>query len=1285
MPNDVEITITARDLSDPAFTGLLGKMAAVRAAAKGLQEDLGKIGMPDLNPAGLEASLIRLRSKIQSLGIADIADVNIQPGRIMVQLQLLKRLIQQAGISDILDVNLDNAKLEEQLARLHDITETIPVNFDVSKLPVLGIGRPIDINVGLSETDLAKLTTARMEFEALGRSVTDLGAAMKITSGETMQQQAALGMAWNEAIAYDKAIDNAQYDAILMNSALDKNNAKLGAALPLYDKGTAGWGRWGWAAGIATGKTQLFGGMLTAMGLPAILATAGGLHILIDAAIETAAVIIPAAIAFTAFGVAAAPVVGDIYNRMVAVFNVSRALNQAIYPMSGEFVQLANSVKPEVYLLFGDALEIMNSKTGEFTRLAVGAGQVVDTWGARLATALSGNGFGQFMSHAVQDLAGIGDVVGNIFGTIGYVLKTLPGYAEMLLGVLDDVSRGVEDISASPITQWVLRLGIAFHGAILWLGLAFTGAVMLGNGLLGLAARFGLASEAATAFDARAFAAGILQMADGIGAAALATVTFAGSEAIATGATDAWTGALAAMDAVNPMVWIGLAIIGLSALTIWLLKGTDQTNAFGRAWQNTIVNAPVSRIGIDIINYQTAAMAQLTAATNAQAKAQIPYQAMLDAGGRVAQAAGERLIGYSDAVNSSRADVAQANQDYNNYNVLLKAAGGNISLLNAAGLTSQQIMNASGYTLQQYVIEVKAAADAQKALALGVGRSAAALNAESNLYLTENIPALQQMTQAEDAVMNVILAGPQALVKFNNFLAQTAKAAQQAGTSLGGVGVNSNQLAQDFYTSLLPAAQGVIDALQQQGIATGKLTVAVADEVKQMLPFTKGNVEAKSVLIDLINNALGPNTVSLKTLDTWIQNNSSDLKGFNAIVADSTIKAGTLANVLQNQLNAQFHADLLMGSGADAMLKQYTQDLVQNTQNTSQGQSTRARLIKDLESTGLSAQQATQYVNGLGVSLGRIGTEKEVASIAVKARGTYTVTSTGVVQRAAAGGRLPGFGGGDIHPFLLESGEAVVDKDKTRQYAGILRMMGVPGMSSGGVTGSYSGGVPGVTPWLVSMDNATLHSLEAATARATAAAFKSTGTGIGVGAPMPGGGSPLANAHLFQKMFPMWASGANWDATNYVAMAESGWNQFADNPTSGAYGIPQALPFTKMPKAAWPSWAGGSSSPGTQDAWFGFYMANAYGGPRGAAAHEAAYHWYGDGVRGAVFNKPTMIGVGDGGPERVDVSPVGRGGATVVLELAHGAGDFDRFMAKWIKKYVRVKGSGEVQTAFGDG
>jgi len=68
---------------------------------------------------------------------------------------------------------------------------------------------------------------------------------------------------------------------------------------------------------------------------------------------------------------------------------------------------------------------------------------------------------------------------------------------------------------------------------------------------------------------------------------------------------------------------------------------------------------------------------------------------------------------------------------------------------------------------------------------------------------------------------------------------------------------------------------------------------------------------------------------------------------------------------------------------------------------------------------------------------------------------------------------------------------------------------------------------------------------------------------------------------------------------------ESGWNVYASNP-SGAYGIPQALPGSKMASAG-ADWA---TSARTQIIWGLGYIAGRYSTPCGAWAHVEANGWY---------------------------------------------------------------------------
>jgi hypothetical protein len=75
---------------------------------------------------------------------------------------------------------------------------------------------------------------------------------------------------------------------------------------------------------------------------------------------------------------------------------------------------------------------------------------------------------------------------------------------------------------------------------------------------------------------------------------------------------------------------------------------------------------------------------------------------------------------------------------------------------------------------------------------------------------------------------------------------------------------------------------------------------------------------------------------------------------------------------------------------------------------------------------------------------------------------------------------------------------------------------------------------------------------------------------------------------------------------NALWQRESGWNSRAMNPSSGAYGIPQSLPGSKMASAG-SDWR---TNPATQIRWGLSYIASRYGTPCGAWAHSQSHGWY---------------------------------------------------------------------------
>ncbi len=81
---------------------------------------------------------------------------------------------------------------------------------------------------------------------------------------------------------------------------------------------------------------------------------------------------------------------------------------------------------------------------------------------------------------------------------------------------------------------------------------------------------------------------------------------------------------------------------------------------------------------------------------------------------------------------------------------------------------------------------------------------------------------------------------------------------------------------------------------------------------------------------------------------------------------------------------------------------------------------------------------------------------------------------------------------------------------------------------------------------------------------------------------------------------------AQFQCFNNIIMHESKWSITATNPSSGAYGIPQALPGSKMASAG----ADWRTNPATQIKWALGYVKARYGTPCGAWSFKSAHGWY---------------------------------------------------------------------------
>lgn len=118
------------------------------------------------------------------------------------------------------------------------------------------------------------------------------------------------------------------------------------------------------------------------------------------------------------------------------------------------------------------------------------------------------------------------------------------------------------------------------------------------------------------------------------------------------------------------------------------------------------------------------------------------------------------------------------------------------------------------------------------------------------------------------------------------------------------------------------------------------------------------------------------------------------------------------------------------------------------------------------------------------------------------------------------------------------------------------------------------------------------------------------GYGSGSGAlPNTGVGGSAAKNKAIARVLTVpygWSTGQQWDDLDKLWTKESNWDNKIRNASSGAYGIPQSLPASKMGAAANPP----LSSATAQIAWGLRYIKTTYQSPSGAWAHELSNNWY---------------------------------------------------------------------------
>jgi hypothetical protein len=278
---------------------------------------------------------------------------------------------------------------------------------------------------------------------------------------------------------------------------------------------------------------------------------------------------------------------------------------------------------------------------------------------------------------------------------------------------------------------------------------------------------------------------------------------------------------------------------------------------------------------------------------------------------------------------------------------------------------------------------------------------------------------------------------------------------------------------------------------------------------------------------------------------------------------------------------------------------------------------------KDLWAELVTLQQHIDSLHGKDISIVMVGnatyTIKDLGTGTTQAIGTHTAGGRGATGLYVDKGTTSK---ADDVPIWVSKGEYVVQADAVDQY-GVAFMDALNAkkiaMAAGGLVYSAGQQLPSDYNFGLDLESTTesdmqsaelgqmtssLKSSEAAAKAAAAAAARSSFGGVNASPARTG--SIAVEQQYAASLFPRYGWSVPYEMPPLIALwnQESGWNPYAVNPASGAYGIPQSLghghPYNLGDYQA-------------QIQWGENYIHGTYGNPGAAEAHELAHNWYAGG------------------------------------------------------------------------
>lgn len=937
---------------------------------------------------------------------------------------------------------------------------------------------------------------------------------------------------------------------------------------------------------------------------------ASGWHLMSEAIIETVAIWAPAAIAVTAFGLAAAPSVKALSVQLDNMNTAAKGTGQtfAVLATRGESVTAA--VKPEVMEAFGIALHTLTSNSGNLGGVLHGLGQDFLQLEARASIAFASKSGGTFMAGASKDAQALTTSFVELGSILGTVLKAVPGYAEILLGFGNDVL-GVSAKVTSAVEP-ILAVFLKLHGAILY------------GGLFGTLAAKGfsaIVSGAANAAGGLANLAGKFEILGGE------------SGKLATGAADAAT-ALDDMAAGPVIAGIGLIVGAFAAVYLGLKASKTAAQQFNATIQQTIQNSSLLALSATITSGLAQTATDYSVAAKGVAAAQVKMNAAVAGGTTDVRGQAYQLRAAQDNAGTYAAGISQLTTQQKNFQANLAEVAGALGLSGSASSKNAQALailegaqvsanqaTASGAS-NTATLNVMAHGyeTTLQALTAGTGTLGQALNA-LNVTQSAQITDVQKITQAYSTWIGIVTGGDSQFATFEqgqSTLNDELKAGSAAGvkltttsgklkesqTLLGTalLGTSTSALAaRQAFDSQIQAGSTLLGSLMTMAAASGStasaqnaLAKSGKDVIAQLLPMAKGSAQATAEVFALAQMAGFNGVDSFQALSKWagnVKGSESDLNQQQAILTLSTANLTQAAKNLSATLGQAVTAAQTAAIAKTVNLQQVTNDLTASVVNSNGKLTTTTitlagvyyeALIRAGEGSVTATQQTDAFLRKLGETPAQVATvnaaiaklpknvsiafhESLSGSGQIKAAITaqsLTLSSSGAATQAAnligvaapgkaRGGILSGAGpsGQDGPIFRGAPGELVIPTSHAAKYGAMAKRDGIPGFAAGGTIG-------GVLSNVSQGEAATANGMAAMTSAAMKAFVALLKPALAAAGGAFTGSVPGGSANLLVIAKYLLANGFNAGAAAGIAATidgESGGNP--ESVGSGGFGL----------------------------------------------------------------------------------------------------------------------------------